>query len=480
MLFIVHEMNLIKHVNSKLVAICLIVLITFSLPRGSQIVSYAQDEEAFEIIATLLNNVRSSKYRYSDNEGAFGEISFENLGEETVSGEVAWKVKWELVEEGGEPETVILWISKSTGQCLQVEMKGETYTGEEAKLYGSFVLLVWFLWVGIWTEAWNFTTVYNYGETGYGTLSFLGTETQSLGPEQLLVYKYRWEGYATAPEEYYRGVAEYWFAPVSFGTIIVRLYTESDGDWWKIELLSIDLVSPQPRPNIVVDPRVDKTQLTPNEEATISITASNTGNAMGTHNLTITVGGEVKKSWLVVLNPGESKSFSHKLSFATTGSYTVRVGDRTFTITVSATLPARFEVSGLNINPSSIKVGQSSAISVTVRNTGGESGTYEVTLKVNNQVIDTRTGTLSPDQSTTVSFTYTPESEGTYSINVNGQTGSLTVSKEEVQAPAQIPWLIIIGAIVAVVVVVVVVMFLRKKPAPQPAYAPPPPPPPPQ
>ncbi|MEM2088989.1 MAG: CARDB domain-containing protein [Thermoproteota archaeon] len=477
-------MRLIWDVNiRKPIALCLIILTILSLTGNSRTVLYAQDEEAL-VITTLLNNVKSSKYRFSDSEGNSGEIGFETLGEETVSGEATWKVEWEIAEEGGEPETIIMWISKSTGQCLQIEIEGETYTGDMAEMYGGLVLLVWFVWVGMWTEAWNFTTIYGYGETGYGTLSFLGTETRSFGPEQLLVYKYRWEGYATAPEEYFRGVAEYWFAPVSFGTIIVRLYVESDGEWWRTELLSIDLVSPQPRPNIVIDPRIDKTQLVPNEEATVSITTSNTGNAMGTHNLTITVGGEVKKSWLVVLNPGETRSFSHKLSFATTGSYTVRVGDRTFTITVSTTLPARFDVSGLNINPSSIKVGQSSTISVTVKNTGGESGSYTVTLKVNNQAVDTRTGTLSPDQSETVSFTYTPTSEGTYSIDVNGLTGSLTVSKEAGPGPTpEIPWLIIIIVVVAVAVVIIAVIFLRRKPAPPPTYAPPtapPPPPPPQ
>ncbi|MEM2087446.1 MAG: NosD domain-containing protein [Thermoproteota archaeon] len=130
----------------------------------------------------------------------------------------------------------------------------------------------------------------------------------------------------------------------------------------------------------------------------------------------------------------------------------------------------RFEFSSLNINPDSIKVGQSSTISVIIRNTGRRSGTFNVTLKVNNQVVKTETGALDPDQSTTVSFFYAPTSEGTYAIDVNGLTGSLTVSKEE------LPLLIIIG-VVAVAVVALAIILLRRKPKAEIPLPPPPPPP---
>ncbi|MGB9718253.1 MAG: CARDB domain-containing protein [Thermoproteota archaeon] len=465
--------------KQKPVAFCLILLIMLSLIRNQPIVSYAQESE-YESVAILLSNVKSARYRYSDEEGTVGEIGFRVLEEETVGGEATWKVEWEYEEEGETPQTMLLWISKSTGKCLQVVVDEETYTGQYAEMFGNLMLFVWVAWIGTWEEAWNFTTVYNYEELGFGRLVYLGPETGTFGPSQLLIYKYRWEGYANAPEGY-RAIVEWWFAPVSFGTLIVKIYWESldRTEWAKIELLSVELVSPQPWPNIVINANLDKTRLKPNEEVTITITASNTGNAMGTHNLTIGVGGEVKKSWLIVLNPGESKSISHKLSFTADGLYTVSIGDQTVKINVSTTLPARFEASSLNISPSSVKVGQSSTISVTVKNTGGESGNYEVTLRVNNQVVDTKTGTLGPDQSTTVSFTYTPTSEGTYSIDVNGLTGSLTVSKEEGAAAApEVPWLVIIGAVVAVVVVVLVVLLLRRKPKGEIPPIPPPPPPP--
>jgi hypothetical protein len=253
-------------------------------------------------------------------------------------------------------------------------------------MIGNLMLFVWVACVGTWGEAWNLTTVYGYEELGFGRLVYLGPETASFGPSQLLIYKYRWEGYRNAPEGY-RAIVEWWFAPVSFGTLIAKMYWESPDhtEWVRIELLSVELVSPQPRPNIVINANLDKTQLKLNEEVTITITASNTGNAMGTHNLTVSMGGKVKKSWLIVLNPGETKSISHKLSFT---------------------------------------------------------------------------------------------EEGSYAVDIGGQTVTLTVSKGDGAAAApEIPWLIIIGIVVAVVGVVLMVLLLRRKPKDKVPSLPPPPPP---
>lgn len=457
---------------------CAAALVILSLSGSFLLVPRAQ-ETPYGSLAVLLNHVKSAKYSYSDDKGNAGEIGYRVLGEYTVSGEAAWKVEWALGESGESPETMNLWISKSTSKCLQVEVEGETYTGQHAEPFGNLMLYAWFAWVGSWTEAWNFTEVYHWEEIGYGHLSFLGSEFQSFGPSQLLVYKYRWEGYTNAPKGC-RGVAEFWFAPVSFGTLIVRLYFEEENKWWNLELLSIELASPQPQPNVVVEARIDKTQLKPDEEATISITVSNAGDALGAHNLTLRVDGEVKESWLVVLKPGESKTLSYALSFDLEGSYPVRIGDETFTLTVSSIPPARFEVGNLNISPSSIKVGQSATIQVSVKNTGGESGSYEVILKVNGEAVGRKTVTLDPNQSADVSFSFSPKSEGTYAIDVDGLAESIVVSKPEEGGPGEalggLPWFVFAAVPVLIVVVVLAVLFSRRKPKPESGMPPPPPP----
>jgi len=352
-------------------------------------------------------------------------------------------------------------------------VEGEIYTGAIAELYGLAMLSIWHTWVVAWNVTWNIPMLYACGKAGYGHLIYLGSGIETYGPTQLLVHKFRYEGYAGAPEKF-RVIAEAWFAPVGFGTFLVKLYLTipGTGEWFNVELLSIELVSPQPRPNVVISAELDKMRLKPDEYVTINIVTSNTGNAIGAHNLTISVDGRVEKSWLVILNPGESESLSHELSFPSEGTYVVAVDGQAFNVVVSTIPPARFEVSGLSISPSSVKVGQTSTISVTVRNAGGEAGTYELTLKVNNEVVGTKSVTLGPGQSTTVSFTYTPPSEGTYSIEVDGLTGSLTVSKEgvgEETAPGtpEIPWLIIIGAVVTAVALAIVMTLLRRAAGPR-------------
>ncbi len=104
-------------------------------------------------IETLLSNVKSLVYHYSDSLGNAGEMGFQVLGEEAVGGEAAWKVKWKIVPEGGEEVSVILWISKPAGKCLQVEVKGGIYTGEMAEIFAAPLLHLWYTWVGTLTEA---------------------------------------------------------------------------------------------------------------------------------------------------------------------------------------------------------------------------------------------------------------------------------------------------------------------------------------
>ncbi|MEM2100184.1 MAG: CARDB domain-containing protein [Thermoproteota archaeon] len=135
-------------------------------------------------------------------------------------------------------------------------------------------------------------------------------------------------------------------------------------------------------------------------------------------------------------------------------------------INMPETSPSEFEVSNLNVNPDTIKVGQAALISVSVKNNGGETGSCVLTLKVNGLVVDTRTVKLNPGQSTTVSFSYTPEKEGIYSIDVNGLTGNLTVSEEESEGetPSLVPETILLAiGVVVIITMALVGLFFRRK-----------------
>ena len=88
---------------------------------------------------------------------------------------------------------------------------------------------------------------------------------------------------------------------------------------------------------------------------------------------------------------------------------------------------ADFKSSDLTINPSSVNVGGTVTISVECSNEGSMSGSHTVTLKVDGEVEDEKTVTVAPNESTTISFDAPTSEKGTYSVEIEGLTGSYEV-----------------------------------------------------
>ena len=118
---------------------------------------------------------------------------------------------------------------------------------------------------------------------------------------------------------------------------------------------------------------------------------------------------------------------------------------------------AAFTMSSLSVDPSSVDVGGTITISVEVTNTGGQSGSHTVTLKIDGEVEDEKTVTLNPDETETVSFEVSAAQQGSFSVEVDGLSGRYTVTKpieEKQKPPGGIPGFpyesIIIGLVVGV------------------------------
>ena len=77
-----------------------------------------------------------------------------------------------------------------------------------------------------------------------------------------------------------------------------------------------------------------------------------------------------------------------------------------------------------------------------VANTGGESGSYTVVLKIDGVKEAEERVTIAAGSSQTVTFSVTKEEAGTYSVDVSGLTGSFTVKEEVVPpvVPKPIAW----------------------------------------
>jgi hypothetical protein len=109
-----------------------------------------------------------------------------------------------------------------------------------------------------------------------------------------------------------------------------------------------------------------------------------------------------------------------------------------------------FELSSLAIIPSVVEVGEEVSASIEVANTGEKTGSYTIILKINEEVEDEKSVTLGPDESVTVSFEVPTTEEGTYSVDINGLSGSYDVEKAQTGIPG-FPFESIILSLVLVV-----------------------------
>jgi len=100
--------------------------------------------------------------------------------------------------------------------------------------------------------------------------------------------------------------------------------------------------------------------------------------------------------------------------------------------------PDAFILNSLSISPPEVNVGKLVTISIPVTNTSEETGSYTVTLKINGVIEKTKGITLAGGSEQTVTFTTSRDEVGTYSVDVNGLSGSFRV-KEAASPPAPPP-----------------------------------------
>jgi hypothetical protein len=90
-------------------------------------------------------------------------------------------------------------------------------------------------------------------------------------------------------------------------------------------------------------------------------------------------------------------------------------------------IPANFSVSDLTITPKEVMVDSPVTIEVLVTNTGELSGSCDITLKIDETAEATEKITLEGGASQRVTFTMTKSTMKTYSVGINGQSGTFVV-----------------------------------------------------
>jgi hypothetical protein len=98
----------------------------------------------------------------------------------------------------------------------------------------------------------------------------------------------------------------------------------------------------------------------------------------------------------------------------------------TFAI-IGTAKPAAFTLSSLVISPVQVAPGQKVDISMTITNSGSLPGKYTVVLKINGVKEAEKSVTVTASTAQTVSFSVTKTNAGSYSVAIDGLSGSFTV-----------------------------------------------------
>ncbi len=103
-----------------------------------------------------------------------------------------------------------------------------------------------------------------------------------------------------------------------------------------------------------------------------------------------------------------------------------------FTI-VARMASAAFEISAFDISPAVVNPGESVTISATITNTGDLTGSHEVTLMINKGVTTIEEVSLAGHASQQLTFTVVPHNVGSYTVDVNGISGTFIVRETPVK-----------------------------------------------
>ncbi len=247
--------------------------------------------------------------------------------------------------------------------------------------------------------------------------------------------------------------------------LILAYYNEELGEWVNLtsyvdtqansvtteisHLTSFAILGyPRPAAFIARDLSITPDEVNTGEEVTISFIITNTGGITGSYEIPLKINGAMEATQAVTLGGGTSKEITFTTVKDTAGTYTVTANGLSGTFTVKAIpRPAAFTTGALSISPTEVDIGESVTISTRITNTGDLTGSYKVTLRIDGALVTTRDVTLAGGVSQMLTFTTSEDTAGTYTVTVNGKSGTFTV-----KAPPQpINWWLIAAAIVVVI-----------------------------
>jgi hypothetical protein len=167
------------------------------------------------------------------------------------------------------------------------------------------------------------------------------------------------------------------------------------------------------------------------ETVTVSALATNNGDVADEFSLDLFVNDQKQDTKVVQLGGGETTTVEFEVAEDAEGDYAVRLGDLTGSFSVSSDAPpiqpAEFQATELTVNPSLVLADEAVEISVKVTNVGEAGGSYNVNLKIDDSIRDTRAVTLSGGATGFIEFQITETYPGAHTVEIDDQPGSFTV-----------------------------------------------------
>jgi hypothetical protein len=211
---------------------------------------------------------------------------------------------------------------------------------------------------------------------------------------------------------------------------------------------------------------ISPTEVNAGEAVTIGVQVANNGDLAGSSNLTLKVNNVSVATKDISVAGGTTQTVQFTVTQDAGGTYNVDVNGLTGTFTVKPTAtPAAFTTSALSISPAEAEIGETVTISILVTNDGDLSGTYKVTAKIDGVALPSKDITVAGHTSQQVTFTTSKAIAGTYTVTIDGQSGTFTVKSTLPPPPTMvINWWLIGGIIAGVVVIAVLIsLFIRRR-----------------
>jgi len=187
---------------------------------------------------------------------------------------------------------------------------------------------------------------------------------------------------------------------------------------------------PPPRPAefLVTGLIVDPPEVEAGGQVNLSVVVANVGEEAGSFTVVLDVGGgSISAEETVSVEGGVSEVVSFVIHPESVGVYVVGLGGLNGSLTVlEPVAPAEFMVTGLEVAPGEVSVGEEATVTVSVANLGGEEGTHAVVLDVGG-VVSERDIALEGGASAVVEFVVSGDAWGVVDLSVEGLSGELKV-----------------------------------------------------